>query len=199
MNQPIFSDEPTQSAYLTVSNKPLQEAVNLSDMDVSIGTYRDDLKSSARRMIGPRMRERLDSSDLVQETLLVSVTKLSDIVGKPQKVVFQWMIGVMKHRVQHHAREIYNHGTFDQPKFDTPDPRSHDHSVSLLHDELRQRVMNKLTEMSAIEHDVFRMRYYDELSLSEICKRTGRTESSVRGLLFRTVCKLRFTLGESIV
>ena len=121
MNQPIFSDEPTQSAYLTVSNKPLQEAVNLSDMDVSIGTYRDELKSSARRMIGPRMRERLDSSDLVQETLLVSVTKLSDIVGKPQKVVFQWMIGVMKHRVQHHAREIYNHGTFDQLKFGSSD------------------------------------------------------------------------------
>ena len=199
MNQPIFSDVSAHSAYLTVTDKPLQEAANLSDMDVSIESYRDDLKSSARRMIGPRMRERLDSSDLVQETLLVTVSKLSDIVGKPQKVVFQWMLGVMKHRVQHHAREIYNHGTFDQLNYDTRDPRSYDHSASLLHDELRQRVLSKLTEMSTIEHDVFRMRYDDELPLSEICKRTGRTESSVRGLLFRTVCKLRFNLGESIV
>lgn len=198
MNQPIFSDGPIHSAYMTGADKPLQGAVNLSDMDVSIGSYRDDLKSSARRMIGPRMRERLDSSDLVQETLLVTVSKLSDIIGKPQKVVFQWMIGVMKHRVQHHAREMYNHGTFDQLKYDTRDPKPHDHSASMLHDELRQRVLSKLSEMSAIEHDVFRMRYYEELPLSEICKRTGRTESSVRGLLFRTVCKLRFNLGESI-
>lgn len=162
-------------------------------------SYRKDLKYKARRLIGPKMRERFDSSDLVQETLLVTVSKISEVIGKPEKVVFKWMLGVMRNRLMHHARDIHNHASFNELKFDTPDTRCADQSASLLDDELRARVMASLRTMSPLDQEIFQMRYQEELPLHEICRRTGKTEASVRGHLFRTVVKLRNNLGEAII
>jgi RNA polymerase sigma factor (sigma-70 family) len=165
----------------------------------SMQMYRKDLKYKARRLIGPRMRERFDSSDLVQETLLITVSKISEVIGKPEKVVFKWMLGVMRNRLMHHARDIHNHASFNELKFDTPDTRCADQSAGLLGDELRCRVMACLNTMSTLDQQIFQMRYQEELPLDEICRRTGKTEASVRGHLFRTVVKLRNNLGEAII
>ena len=176
----------------------MEQPVASDSFDQTMESHRKNLKFSARRMIGPKLRERLDSSDLVQETLLVTVSKISEVVGKPEKVVFRWMIGVMKHRLQHHARSMHNHGPFNELKFDTPDTRDTDQSARLVDDELRTRVVESLRTMSTLEQEIFHMRYQEELPLHEICRRTCKTEASVRGLLFRTVVKLRAKLGEAI-
>lgn len=198
MNHSLLSGVTPENNSMS-ANFPNRDAYQLNQgLFNSMESYRKDLKFNARRLIGPRMRERFDSSDLVQETLLVTVSKLSEVVGKPEKIVFKWMMGVMRNRLMHHAREIHNHATFNELKTDTPDPKTPEQSSALFHEEIRARVMGNLQKMSTLEQTVFHLRYQEELSLYEISQRTGKTEAAVRGLLFRVVMKLRHNLGEEI-
>lgn len=168
------------------------------DMDEYVVHCRDSLKASARRMIGSRMRERMDSSDLVQDTLLVTVSKFAEILEKPQSVIYYWMLGVMKHRVQHLAREMNNHASTNPLSPLLADSKSEEVSTEMLYDELRACLIQKLDDMTSIEKTIFQMRYFESMSLEEICQETGKSEPAVRGILYRTLLKIKHSMHHLI-
>lgn len=168
------------------------------NIDEYVVNCRANLKLSARRMIGNRIRERIDSSDLVQETLLVTVSKFSDILDKPYSMIYFWMLGVMKHRIQHHARDIHNHGIPNPLSPMICDLKTEEMSGDLVLAELRSCLIEKLNEMTAIEKEIFQMRYFESLTLHEICQNTGKSEPAVRGILYRTMLKLKHSLHHLV-
>lgn len=149
-------------------------------------------------MIGSRMRERMDSSDLVQDTLLVTVSKFSEILEKPQSVVYYWMLGVMKHRVLHLAREMNSHASTNPLSPLLADLKSEEISTEMLYDELRACLVQKLDDMTEIEKTIFQMRYFESMSLEEICLKTGKSEPAVRGILYRTLLKIKHSMHHLI-
>lgn len=170
----------------------------IEDMNQYFIITREELKKNASRLIGARVRQELDSSDLVQETLLVTVSKLSDLLSKPQSVVFSWMIGVMKHQVQHHVRDLQTHGVTDSLKTPCMDIHTRDCSTQMIFEELRNSLMTELEMMTPCEKQVFQLRYLDSKSLAEISSITGKTEPAVRGLLYRTLMKVKKSLNRIV-
>ncbi|MCY2933426.1 MAG: sigma-70 family RNA polymerase sigma factor [Planctomycetota bacterium] len=160
--------------------------------------YRELLKKNARSMLGRKLRQRLGSSDLVQETLMVTVMNLSTIIGRPRRAVFQWMISVMRHRVLKHTRA------------DKVRQRAQGHGVrpiaiedagletNLINIELKELIMNKLTSLDALSSRMFELRYFEDRQLHEIAELVGRSKDAVRGNLYRTLLKVRQELKESM-
>jgi DNA-directed RNA polymerase specialized sigma24 family protein len=71
-----------------------------------IRSLRKTLKANARSYLHRSIRDRVDSSDLVQHALFEMLKNLSQLVGKPKKVVFGWMMAVMKNNAMNTARRI---------------------------------------------------------------------------------------------
>lgn len=160
--------------------------------------YRESLKKNARAMLGRKLRQRLASSDLVQETLMVTVMNLASVVGRPKRAVYHWMISVMRHRVLKHARaqEVrereQGHGARPIAMEDMI------LETDLINAELKELVLNKLDTLDQDSRRMFEMRYFEERGLQEIADLVGVTKDSVRGNLFRTLDKIRKELKDSM-
>ncbi len=160
--------------------------------------YRDLLKKNARSMLGRKLRQRLGSSDLVQETLMVTVMNLSTIIGRPRRVVYQWMISVMRHRVLNHVRadkvrqREQGHGArpiaIDDAGLET----------DLINIELKELVLKQLAKMDDLSRRLFELRYFEDLELQEIAKLMGLSKDTTRSNLYRTLEKIRTELRESM-
>ena len=73
----------------------------LSDSELS--SFRERLKTQARRWMGPKLRTRVQSSDLIQETFVYTISRLSQLLGRPNSEIYRWMISVLKYRLLHHV------------------------------------------------------------------------------------------------
>ena len=161
---------------------------------------RKDLKKKARMMLGKKLRTTmcLGSSDLVQETLMVTVMNLASVIGRPKRAVYFWMISVMRHRVLKQARRLkirereWGHGARPLETWDS------NLETSLINAELKQLVVNKLASLDALSSRMFELRYFEDCQLQEIAELVGLTKDAVRGNLYRTLVKVRQELKESM-
>ena len=183
------SDDPAPNDDL---NEPWGESEMLN--------VRKDLKKKARMMLGKKLRTKmcLGSSDLVQETLMVTVMNLAIVIGRPRRVVYQWMISVMRHRVLKHARadkvrkREQGHGARPIETWDAG------LETDLINAELKQLVKNKLMGLDKMSSRMFELRYFEDRQLHEIAELVGISKDAVRGNLYRTLLKLRQELKESM-
>ena len=80
-----------------------------------------------------------------------------------------------------------------------PELRAHgDPQRSLLSSELRGRIEQALTGMTARERMVFEMRHYQGMRLRAIGEALGTTEEAAKNCLFRATQKMRSALGEFV-
>ena len=183
------SDDPSQNDDL---NQPWGESEMLN--------VRKDLKKNARKMLGKKLRTTmcLGSSDLVQETLMVTVMNLASVIGRPKRAVYFWMISVMRHRVLKHARRLKirerecEHGARWLATWDS------DLETGLINAELKQLIKDKLTGMDALSSRMFELRYFEDRQLHEIAELVGISKDSVRSNLYRTLVKIRQELKASM-
>lgn len=156
--------------------------------------YRGALKKSARTMLGQDLRRRIDSSDLVQETLMVTVMNLAQIIGRPKRAIYQWMISVMRFRVLNHARSLRMEdqgGWMSKRTAGDASPQDR-----LIQDELKNLVLEELKTHDPESVALFRLRYFDGLGIAEIARRQQMTEPTVRGKIYRTLERIRDKLKD---
>ncbi|MGC4055680.1 MAG: RNA polymerase sigma factor [Paludibaculum sp.] len=80
-----------------------------------------------------------------------------------------------------------------------PEQRAHgDPQRSLLSRELRGKIEEALTGMTARERLVFEMRHYQGMRLRAIGEALGTTEEAAKNCLFRATQKMRSALGEFV-
>lgn len=73
---------------------------------VEINACRERLRYMARRWMSPKLRRQIDSSDLIQETLLITFSKLSQLLGRPKREIYTWMIVVLRNRLLNHTKKL---------------------------------------------------------------------------------------------
>lgn len=87
-------------------------------------------------------------------------------------------------------------GTVDRLET-TPEYRPHsDPQRSLLSTEIKYRIENTLSQMSARERMVFEMRHYQGMRLRAIGDVLGTSEEAAKNCLFRATQKMRTALGD---
>jgi RNA polymerase sigma factor (sigma-70 family) len=156
-----------------------------------IETLRNSLKLVIRGWMTPQIRRRADSSDLIQETLLITLSKFSYLVGRPKREVYRWMLKVMRHRVLKHAgragREVLPlDANLIIPAFEDGDILS-----EMMSDELRVIVLKELEKYDPVHRQIFELHYFESLDFEEIGKIFNSSASAVRSIHFRTLSSIR--------
>jgi RNA polymerase sigma factor (sigma-70 family) len=152
------------------------------------------LRDRARRLIGPRLRPILAPSDLMQETLLIAVRRLSEVTGRPSRQVLAWLLRTMRFRLMRFVRDHRTELTIPA------DPATRDAEPSgdstpvlsrLVREEMRATLLATMERLDEQDRQILRWIYLEKRATAEIAARLGRTESAVRGLHRRAIIHLR--------
>jgi RNA polymerase sigma-70 factor (ECF subfamily) len=169
------------------------------------------LRVQLRQMqLDPRLRRRLDASDLVQEVLLRAHQNLSGFRGSTEAELVKWLDQIMANvavdavRREHaQKRDIdLEQGLQDAlaqssarlERFLSAEQTSPSEQA-IRHEEFL-RLAERLDRLPAEERDVLIQRHLVGASVQQIAAELGRTEKGVAGLLYRAQRRLRQLLAE---
>jgi RNA polymerase sigma-70 factor, ECF subfamily len=157
------------------------------------------LRARARRLIGPRLRPVLASSDLLQETLSIAVRRFAELSGRPARQVLAWLLRSMQLRLMRHVRDHHEELSGrrgDSPAGELAAPTSTPALSRLVREEVREALRELIGTLPEPERRVIVLVYQERQPTAEIAAELGRSEGAVRALHQRAVRRLRQQLGD---
>jgi RNA polymerase sigma-70 factor (ECF subfamily) len=178
------------------------------DIGMALGRFRSYLRLLAGLQLGPRLRGKVDASDLVQQTLLEAYQKREQFRGSSERERLAWLRRILAHNLADVLR------AFDQEKRDIDRERSLE--AALARSSLRLgrclqarepppsqkaegheralQVAEALGLLPEAQREALLLRYWEERPLAEIARHMGRTHDAVASLLKRGLRQLRTLL-----
>jgi RNA polymerase sigma-70 factor (ECF subfamily) len=167
--------------------------------------YRQYLRLLARLQVDPRLRGKLDPSDLVQETLLKAWQALDQFQGKTEGEKQAWLRTILTNTLKDALRR------FGSGKRDVGHERSLEAALEessarleawladdsswpgtrLERQEQLLALADALARLTEDERTAVELHYIHGFTLQAIAADTGRTIKAVSGLLVRALRKLR--------
>jgi RNA polymerase sigma-70 factor (ECF subfamily) len=174
-----------------------------------LGLYRNYLRLLARTWLQGTVREKMDASDLVQETLLKAHKNFGSFRGTEEAELVAWLRQIMARHITDHARRLRagrRDVTREQPLVGALRDKLHDMAASsysgpsgaLRQRELGVLLADALAQLSPPRREVIVLRNLEELEWSEIARRLGKSEAAVRKLWARALLALRPLIEESL-
>ncbi len=182
--------------------------------------YRNYLSMIVRTGMGPRLRERVELSDVVQETLVEVIRQFPQFNGQTEMALVGWLRRLVAQKLadlgRYHSR-IKRSGAVATFALDAPwetgggDSQGGE-AVRLLdmlalsqtspselasRRELTVLLADALSELPSSEAEVLWMYHAEGLSFESIAERLGLGRKAVRGLWARGLKGLRKTLDKS--
>jgi len=147
-----------------------------------------------------RVRNHADAEEIAQETFMAVFRSVEAYRG--QSALLSWIYGIAKNTANNHLRRSKSQATrLEEADHEMIAPHSSieasrpDEQLDLR--QYTESLTSKLENLSDWQLDVFRMRHFENLSISEICDRTERTSDAVRSCLCR-VKRVFFDVSESL-
>lgn len=178
--------------------------------DGRLDQFRSYLKFLARVQLDPRLRSKVDDSDLVQQTLLAAHREIGEFRGTTSEDLAAWLRQILARNLTHAVRDTHREKR-DLKREQSLEALLSESSSRLegwLADEQsspNQRaqriehilsVANALEELPLAQRDAIALHYWQGLSPTEIAAHLDRTPAAVVGLLLRGLKKLRTVLAE---
>ena len=170
----------------------------------TLDQFRSYLYLLARAHLGPNVRQDIDASDLVQQTLLDAHAKKDQFRGDTDAQRAAWLRKILTCnladalRHQHRAKrdvsrqrplEAEIDGSFHRMESwlaaSQPSP-----SQRATKKEELLRLADSLTELPDAQREAVILRHLQGLSLVEVARQLGRSEAAVAGLIYRGLNKL---------
>ncbi len=179
-------------------------------LDGSAERYRALLRVQVRKLqLSPALAKRLDSSDLVQETLLRAHRHRDQFRGGTEAQLLGWLYAILRNVVRDEmakGRAPTGNAALEQ-SLDAALASASDHlgkylAVEASPDELAERKEQLLRAAEAVDRlpdeqrDAVVLRDLEGLPLAEVAARLGKSEKSVAGLLRRGREALRKLLTD---
>jgi RNA polymerase sigma-70 factor (ECF subfamily) len=179
-----------------------------AELGQQLERQRQSLRLLARLQLDPRLRAKLDPSDLVQQTLLNAWKAIDQFRGGTTAELAAWLRRILANNLAQELRKFSRPGrNLDlEQTLGAGVERSSLCLEKLLCDqgpapdraaERGEQILAlaaALDQLPADQGSALEMRYFDDLSVVEIGKIMNRSAKSVAGLLFRGVQKLRALL-----
>jgi RNA polymerase sigma-70 factor (ECF subfamily) len=179
-------------------------------LGVLLQSYRSYLALLASYQIGRRLQQKVDSSDVIQETFLEAYRDFKQFRGATEPELIAWLRRILANNLAN-VVERY-HGTRRRDvRLERDLAKELDRSSCMLDRALAdkqsspsQRVArrdqavilaNALQRLSPDYRQVLIFRHLEELAFPEIAHRMKRSVPSVKNLWARAVAQLRYALG----
>ncbi len=172
--------------------------------------YRDYLRLLARTQLGPRLQAKLDSSDVVQQTILQAHQARGQFRGTTEAEKLAWLRTILANvlaaairRFEAQARDIGRERSLEGD-LDLSSSRLEclcaadqtSPSQRAVRCEELLRLAAALTRLPEDQRQVVELHHLKGLPVAEVAELMERTRPAVVGLLFRALKKLRQLLQE---
>ena len=204
MNAP---DESSSSANEAQSN---QDAEPISVEPEDLERYRAYLRLLARTQIEPRLRRKLDESDIVQQTMLQAHRALGGFEGNTGGQLAAWLRRILARNVSHAVRDFQrdkrdirreqhieaglNQSSMRLEAF-LQDEQTGPDRIAVRNERLLQ-LAEAVQELPEDQRTAIELHYWQQCPLAEVAEHLDRSVPAVAGLLHRGLKKLRERLGH---
>jgi RNA polymerase sigma-70 factor (ECF subfamily) len=152
-----------------------------------------------RLRLGRELRSKLESRDILQATLLKSLTHLHELEGEEQASLMAWLARIAEHeirdRADYHQRQRRDAAREVAIEEDSPIAAAARSALSqVILDEQARQLEAALETLTPAHRDVILLRKFEELTFPEIAKRLGRSEDACRMLFARAMTSLTLAL-----
>jgi RNA polymerase sigma-70 factor (ECF subfamily) len=185
-------------------------------------TARDRLlarhRARLRRMIylhlDPRLRARVDPSDVVQEAMAEAARRLDEYLHRPPLPFYPWLrqialerlLDLRRRHLRARKRSVIREeaGVLSLPDESAAELASRlidlgsSPSRHLLREELRERVRAALERLPAADREVLVLRHLEQMPAREVAAVLGVGEGAVRMRLVRALGRLRDLLEQDL-
>jgi RNA polymerase sigma-70 factor (ECF subfamily) len=173
-------------------------------------SYRDYLRLLARLHLDPRLRGKLDPSDVVQETLLKAHEKFDQFRGTSDAELAGWLRQILANTLAETARR-YSAGPRDVAREQSLEQALEESSVRLERwlavdgpvpgeraerAEQLVRLAGALARLPQDQRQAVELHHLKGRPVAEIAEELGRSPSAVGSLLYRGLKNLRELLAE---
>ncbi|MCP4783842.1 MAG: sigma-70 family RNA polymerase sigma factor [Fuerstiella sp.] len=165
----------------------------------------DSLHTTARCRLGSRLQPRVDTSDVVQQSLFEVCQSLSEFRGRTAAEWHAWTRNILHHNVLNeidrhlHAqkRTVTRTRSFAE---EGTEPRDFEYVLrqrqssppqQAQDNESRQSLEMAITDLPDAQQTAIRMRYIENMPVTEIADGMSRSNTAVAGLLKRGLKQLR--------
>jgi RNA polymerase sigma-70 factor (ECF subfamily) len=168
--------------------------------------HRERLLRVIHVRLSPRLRQRVDTADVLQETYLVASQRIDEFLHQQQVSLFVWLrfLAVQKvvdlHREHLQAlkrsiaREVeVEHASSAQVLADLISETSTP-CAKAIQMELRDRLAQIIEGIPEIDHHILLLRHFEQLTNREVAETLGMNESSVSTRHVRALGKLKSLL-----
>jgi len=176
--------------------------------------YRPRLRQMVAVRMDPRLKSRIDPSDVVQEALMDASRMLPQYLRDRPLPYYPWLRQVAWQRlydlhvrhVQAKKRSVAREAVEAMMLSDASIVQLAERvvaagtspSVNLFRKELRRRVQEALGQMKAEDREVLVLRYLEQLDANEIAAIVGISQDAVKMRHLRALKRLRGLLGETL-
>ena len=165
----------------------------------------------ARLQLSPRLRGKLDASDVVQQTLLKAYEKKDQFRGRSNAELIAWLRQILANHLAQAAR-TFGAEARDLAREHSLEANLEDSSARLeswlaadqsspsqrvLRDEQLLRLAQALAELPTDQRLAVELHHLQGYPVAEVGRQMGRSRAAVVGLLFRGLKKLRQLLDDS--
>jgi len=156
-----------------------------------------------RLRMGPSLRARLESRDVLQATLLKAFQGLDRFQGQGSTTLVAWLAQIAANEIRDQA-DFHRCECRDAAREEALDDRSQVVQAAvrsalsrLILDEEQQRLERALESLPADYREVILLRRLEELSYAEIGERLGRSPDACRMLFARAMAALTAAAGDT--
>jgi RNA polymerase sigma-70 factor (ECF subfamily) len=171
--------------------------------------YRDQLRRMVAAQLDRRLTSRVDTSDVVQDTLSDAARQLDQYLRDQPLPFLGWLRKLAAEQIREtHRRHLWaqrrsvareslendfsNESAIELGRHFVANDTSPSNQV--MRQELRDAVLEAVAELSARDREVLLMRHIEQLGTLEIADALGITEAGVKARLFRALTRLRVKL-----
>jgi len=191
------------------STAVLRQALAGSDaaLDTLYARFGPRLLSFIRLKMGPSLRARLESRDILQATFLKSFEHMDDFEGQDGRSLLGWMMRIAEHEIHDRADFHHRHQRDAKQEEDLGGhadrlaehflERSRSALSQLILDERAQRIETALESLTEPHRQAILLRTYEELSFPEIATILGKSEDACRMQYARAMTALTLALAKT--
>jgi len=161
----------------------------------------DRFQPEIYRMIFYRTRSQMDAEDLTQDVMLKAYRHIGRL--QSPEVFRSWLYRIAVNRVKDYYRKkqfksLFGFVSMDEEAFHETAEMVEDPEVEggISKKDFWRQIGQMLTHLSAMEKEVFTLRFLDQLTIKEMSEALDKNESTIKTHLYRALRKVKAMAGE---